>query len=534
MTLVSDALRYLQQYLQKIVGAAVLIALLLSSGCSKPQASTSRETASPSIFASRPTIKQVETPDLIRELTPWLDVYAPQVHIRQPQAGQVLSDTSVSISLDVQDLPIHKDDVWDMGPHVELLLDNQPYDSIYDISEPLVLKDLAPGTHTLRAFAMRPWDESFKNEGAYDQLTFHVFSKTDENTPVAKQPVLTYGAPLGIYGAQPVLLDFYLTDAPLHEVAQDNPAISDWQIRYTINGESLILKEWEPLYVEGLKPGNNWVQLTLIDDDDNPIQGVFNNTVRLIEYDPDLNDSLAKIVRGEVTFEEIGGIINPTYEPPIPEMPAEPIAQPEATTEPGQDDESVSPEVIDSEVAEPEPADIDEVESLESESSDSEEVETQAVNDSSQDVTLEQSPAQPSDELPQSGKSLDNPQSLETELEVPSESTNDQKIDVNEPSLDLGSEPEVDSSSTSAEEEDAISPVSDDVSDSLITEPADDALEEDALEEDVSEGENSSDEITESLEADPADESTSSNRRYLKRLYDYRQRSMETYGQERN
>ena len=126
MTLVSDALRYVQQYLQKIVGAAVLIALLLSAGCSsKPQSSTSRETASSSIFASRPTIKQVETPDLIRELTPWLDVYAPQVHIRQPQAGQVLNDTSVSISLDVQDLPIYKDDMWGMGPHDELLLDNQ-------------------------------------------------------------------------------------------------------------------------------------------------------------------------------------------------------------------------------------------------------------------------------------------------------------------------------------------------------------------------------------------------------------------------
>ena len=66
-------------------------------------------------------------------------------------------------------------------------------------------------------------------------------------------------------------------DAPLHQIAQDNPTISDWQIRYTINGESLTLKDWESIYIEGLKPGRNWVQLTLVDESGSPIKGVFNN-----------------------------------------------------------------------------------------------------------------------------------------------------------------------------------------------------------------------------------------------------------------
>jgi hypothetical protein len=51
---------------------------------------------------------------------------------------------------------------------------DEPYKAVYDLSEPLVFKDLSPGTHTLRVFASRPWHESFKNQGAFDQRTFHI------------------------------------------------------------------------------------------------------------------------------------------------------------------------------------------------------------------------------------------------------------------------------------------------------------------------------------------------------------------------
>ena len=81
-------------------------------------------------------------------------------------------------------------------------------------------------------------------------------------------PLLTYSRPQGSYGAEPVMVDFYLTNAPLHFVAQDNPAdeIRDWQIRCTVNGESFVIDRWQPIYLKGLKPGKNWVKLELIDE----------------------------------------------------------------------------------------------------------------------------------------------------------------------------------------------------------------------------------------------------------------------------
>ncbi|MEM9483064.1 MAG: hypothetical protein AAGA83_05170 [Cyanobacteria bacterium P01_F01_bin.116] len=324
MTLAS-VLGYLKRHFGKLAKSLLLIVILLFvSSCSgSPQADnpTLNEPPSKSLFAPRPKIKQVDPPKLIQELHPWLDQYVPQVQIRQPEADQILDITTVNVVLQIQDLPIYKDETWEMGPHVELLLDNQPYSSLYDLDQPISLENLTPGTHTLRVWAERPWHESFKNKGAYDQVTFHIFAKTDENSPATGQPLLTYGTPMGTYGAEPVLLDFYLTDAPLHQVAQENPNLKDWQIRYTINGDSFTIQDWRPIYIEGLKSGKNWIQLTLVDDQGNPIEGLFNNTVRLIDYDPALNDSLAQIVRGDLTLEQVGHIIDPTYSPPVPEIP---------------------------------------------------------------------------------------------------------------------------------------------------------------------------------------------------------------------
>lgn len=363
MILAFHILGHQHQRLLKVALSLSLALLLLITGCSSPpesakSLSTVDEKSRVSKSARLP-LQQVEPPALIQELTPWLTSYEPQVHIRQPQADQVFDDTTISIVLRVQDLPIYKDKTWEIGPHIELILDNQPYGPVYDLDQPVILKDLTPGTHTIRAFATRPWYESFKNEGAYDQVTFHIFAKTDENSPKANQPLLTYGAPVGTYGAEPILLDFYLNNAPLHQVAQDNPAISDWRIRYTINGDDLTLKNWESIYIEGLKPGQNWVQLSLVDDAGKPMDGVFNNTVRLIEYDPDLDDTLAKIVRGDVTLETVGSIIDPTYEPPVSE-PVEPLLTEDATAEELEtvlETDTAIPEASEPETSEPETSD---------------------------------------------------------------------------------------------------------------------------------------------------------------------------------
>ncbi|MEH1902708.1 MAG: hypothetical protein V7L04_15155 [Nostoc sp.] len=291
----------------------------------------------PEISQISKQFSEISPPSVIQELRPILEVYQPQVTIMTPQPDEVFQDNKVTASFQVKDLPIFKDPELQLGPHLHVILDNQPYIPVYDLNQPLVLPDLSPGTHTLRVFASRPWHESFKNEGAYAQTTFHVFTKTDDNNPDPKLPLLTYSRPQSSYGAEPILLDFYLTNAPLHLVGKDNAndKFSDWRIRCTINGESFIFDRWQAVYLKGFRPGKNWVKLEFIDNQGNAVKNAFNTTVRLIDYQPKGKDTLSKIVRGELTADEVRPVVDQNYRlTPTPSVEKTPQIQPKLEKQP--------------------------------------------------------------------------------------------------------------------------------------------------------------------------------------------------------
>lgn len=282
-------------------------------------------------------LAEVSPPPLIQDLKAILDRYQPQIQILSPKAGETLSSGTVNVQLQVRDLPAFQDPDLGLGPHLHLILDNQPYVAIYDPSQPHTLKDLTPGTHTLRVFASRPWHESFKNEGAYAQVTFNVLTANGANTPDPNLPLLTYSRPKGEYGAEPIMLDYYLTNAPLHIIGRSSgeDAIADWRIRVTINGESFVVDSWQPIYLKGFQEGENWVQLEFIDEQGDRIDNTFNNTVRIITYHPNGKDILSKITRGEVTLAEVRGIVDPSYTPPVPALEGESSqSEPPATAAP--------------------------------------------------------------------------------------------------------------------------------------------------------------------------------------------------------
>ncbi|MEO8891614.1 MAG: hypothetical protein ABI417_08780 [Coleofasciculaceae cyanobacterium] len=282
----------MRRLLSFLMAAVLALSLAACGDNPKSQPKSQSQTAKIQLSGS---LSEVAPPPVIQQLSQSLAVYQPQVSIVSPQAEQVLQDTTVTVELQVQDLPIFQDSALGMGPHLEVILDNKPYTMVYDLKQPLVFSDLEPGTHTLRVLAATPWHESFKNDGAYAQTTFHIFTKTTDNNPDSALPLLTYSRPTGSYGAEPIMLDFYLTNAPLHLVAQENSedAIADWRIRATVNGQSFILDRWQSVYLKGFKPGKNWVQLEFLDGQGNPVKNVFNDTVRLIDYQPKGKDALS-------------------------------------------------------------------------------------------------------------------------------------------------------------------------------------------------------------------------------------------------
>lgn len=314
----------------------VLLAVVGLWGCGDRIESSSPTPLGVQQVAGLKSLKEVAPPATIQQLHQILEVKQPQVMILEPQPEQILTDTQVTLKLQVTDLPIFQDPKLQLGSHVEVILDNQDAQAVYDLEKPLTFTNLAAGSHTLRVFAAYPWRESFKNEGAYAQTTFHVFTKTINNKLDPKLPLLTFSSPAGEYGAEPILLDFYLTNAPLHLIAQEDPEdeVPDWRIRVTINGETFVLDQWQPIYLKGWQRGSNWVQLEFIDEQGNVVENVYNNTAKVFTYNPGGKDSLSKLLRGELSVAAAKGIINPTYEVPAPPPEVTPSPNPLLTPSP--------------------------------------------------------------------------------------------------------------------------------------------------------------------------------------------------------
>ncbi|WP_309742126.1 hypothetical protein [Chamaesiphon sp. OTE_20_metabat_361] len=298
----------------RLVGSCLVLMLTLGIASCERSPAANNDSAAMSSSAMSVTdgpLAEVNTPMSILQLAPSLEKYQPQVEILSPQSDEILSDDRVTVKFKVTDLPLFKQPQLGLGNHLHVILDKQTYQGVYDLSQPLVFKNLTPGTHSLRVFASRPWHESFKNEAAFDRVTFHVLTKTAENNPDPQQPLLTYSRPAGTYSAEPIMLDYYLTNAPSHPVSPGSRDLPDWRVRVTINDQRFILDRWAPVYLQGFKEGKNWVRLELVDDRGNPLPNVYNDTVGLVTYDPRTKDSLAQLIRGELSPELAQGLVNP-------------------------------------------------------------------------------------------------------------------------------------------------------------------------------------------------------------------------------
>ena len=349
-----------------LIGLILLVLCFTAVGCSdrlevEPEPELV-ETVAP---APQPKLLEVSPPKGIQKLRQAFDRYQPQVRILSPQSDEVLQAATINVELEVRGLELFQNAQLGLGPHLEFILDNQSAIKLYDLTQPIVLEDLLPGTHTIRVFAVRPWDESYKNQGAYAETTFHIYTRTEANNPDPGQPLLTYNLPQGEYGTEPIMLDFYLTNTPLHLIARENPddTIMDWRIRVTVNDSSFTIDRWEPIYLKGFEPGLNWVKLEFLDELGESVNNVFNNTARSLTYQPGGTDTLSQLIRNELSSDEVRALLNPNYDLPTeetvtPEVEVTPEEIPaeipgSVTSEPMSDRESAD-EVSDRSVTEEE------------------------------------------------------------------------------------------------------------------------------------------------------------------------------------
>lgn len=203
------------------------------------------------------------------------DVPDVRMEVTSPQQDEVLeSGDQVSVTFDVTNYRTGEE----IGQHVHVILDNNPYIAHYQADKPLVLEDVAPGTHTLRVFPARHYHLALKEGDVFKTVIFHVEEKSEAFAFDPQKPYLTYSRPKGTYSveaAQELLLDFYVSNIELGDGARAVVTIND--------GEPMELTEWKPVLLAPLGAGEHQINLKLVDADGNLIEnGGFNNTTRTI------------------------------------------------------------------------------------------------------------------------------------------------------------------------------------------------------------------------------------------------------------
>jgi hypothetical protein len=197
--------------------------------------------------------------------------------ITSPSMGEVIEGNSVAVQFELDNYLLRKG-ANGMGNHVHVILDNEPYHAHYDINKPVVFEDLSPGTHTIRAFASRPWHESWKQPTAFAHVTFHIGHENGRNAPDFTKPLVTYSRPKGTYSgdkASGIIVDFWLHNAELGATHDVRVIVNDKVLGY--------FSSWEPHVIpdDALVDGENSISLTLVDRNGAPVaSNAFNHTQR--------------------------------------------------------------------------------------------------------------------------------------------------------------------------------------------------------------------------------------------------------------
>lgn len=176
--------------------------------------------------------------------------------IVEPRPGQVLETGDVRVTWDLQNYPLAQP-----GPHIHLIVDDQPYIAVYDATEGHELRGLAPGAHVIRSFPSRPWHESIKSSpDAFASVRF-VVGQDDGKYPLDPgAPLFTFSRPKGEYAgedARRIMFDWYLRNVELSE--------GGYRVRWVLDGAPNFATRWEPIWWENLAPGEHTIAAGLVD-----------------------------------------------------------------------------------------------------------------------------------------------------------------------------------------------------------------------------------------------------------------------------
>ncbi len=220
-------------------------------------------------------LQEVPPPARVQQARLALEDRDPTVRILAPADGDLLPDGPWTLRLQVGDWPLVDGGPLGLGPHLVVQLDGEAPRPTVDTE--VAMPPLSPGSHLLTVYAAKPWGEAHKSPLALRQIRIHRLAPNPATLPAPGTPQLIPVSPAGLAGDPPLLVDWLLIDAPLQGLRGD---ASGWRLRLTVNGESVLVDQQTPLWLQGWRPGSNALLLELLDGRGEPLNPPFNSLLR--------------------------------------------------------------------------------------------------------------------------------------------------------------------------------------------------------------------------------------------------------------
>lgn len=312
--------------------ALVLMALtVLGGGCSR----TSAPPAAPvplAVTAPNGNLQEVPPPGAVQQLSERLRERQPRVSVLAPADGTVLPAGPWALKLRVSDWPLADAGELGPGPHLVVQIDGEPPLRLSSeaAAANVPLPELSPGSHRVTVYAARPWGEAVKSPGASTQIRVHRVAANPPELPATGSPQLIASSPNGHAGAEPVLVDWLLFDAPLQRLRDDD---GRWRLRVSVNGDSFLVDRQTPLWLKGFRNGSNAVQLELLDGRGEPLNPPFNSLVEEVVIQNSQRAAWQKPGLSNEELDRLSGVA-PAAALPAPVATSEPEPEPEPETQP--------------------------------------------------------------------------------------------------------------------------------------------------------------------------------------------------------
>jgi hypothetical protein len=279
-----------RRLLRTLLSGALVLLLLAPAGCSRIRRGGESAESLP-LAAGGPSgrLQEVAPPVAVQQLRRALAGRQPQLRIAAPADESLLPAGAWTLRISGSDWPLTNAGELGLGAHLAVQVDDGPPRRVtaepggggnapgetFDLAVPM--PELTPGSHRVSVFAARPWGEVVKTPGASAQIRVHRVAANPLSLPARGTPQLLAISPAELSGAEPLLLDWWLQDAPLQGLRDGD---ARWRLRVTINGDSFLVDQNAPLWLRGWRQGSNSLLLELVDERGEPINPPFNSLVR--------------------------------------------------------------------------------------------------------------------------------------------------------------------------------------------------------------------------------------------------------------